>query len=383
MNALKKGVFFLLQSATIGLALAFIVVLFKPDWFAQRDGMPVRQARTLSDDERARSRLEVTSYADAVEKATPAVVNVHTAKRVARASNPLFDDPLYRRLFGDANVPQQERIETSLGSGVIISDRGYVLTNNHVIADAEAIQVALFDGRVAPARVVGSDPETDLALLFVDLKNLPAITIGDDTDLRVGDVVLAIGNPYGLGQTVTQGIVSATGRNYLGLNIFENFIQTDAAINPGNSGGALINAYGDLVGINTAFFTRAGGSQGIGFAIPVALARGVMEHLIEYGRVIRGWLGVTPAGGPAVGASGPIVGVVVGAVVPGSPAASAGLGVGDVITHLDGDPVLDGRDALNRVASMRPGTVVELEVLRDGRAMTIEATIGERKTVDG
>ncbi len=382
MNALQKSFFFLLKSATIGLALAFLVVLLKPDWFGPGgDAVPLDEAPRLSADQRQRARLEVTSYADAVDRATPAVVNVHTAKRVASNRNPLFDDPLYRRMFGDAIPPQQERIETSLGSGVIISDRGFVLTNNHVIAGAEAIQVALFDGRIAPARVVGSDPETDLALLRVDLDDLPAIAVGDAADLRVGDVVLAIGNPYGLGQTVTQGIVSATGRNYLGLNMFENFIQTDAAINPGNSGGALVNAYGDLIGINTAFFTRAGGSQGIGFAIPVDLARGVMDHLVRYGRVIRGWLGVQP-GDLAPGRNGP-GGVVVAAVVPGSPAAAAGLRSGDVITHIDGEPVIDGRDALNRIAALRPGTTTRLGIDRDGASLSLDATIGERNGQGG
>jgi len=368
MTNLRRTLIFLLQSATIGLALAFIVVWLRPSWFLDAAGPG--------------GNGEVFSYATAVERAAPAVVNIHSNRRVTSARAPLFEDPLVERYFGDRSTPQSERIETSLGSGVLISTRGYILTNHHVIADAEAIQVALHDGRIASASVVGRDPDTDLALLHINLDDLPAIPIARGTDLRVGDVVLAIGNPFGIGQTVTQGIVSGTGRNYLGLNTFENFIQTDAAINPGNSGGALVNARGELIGINTAFYGQGGGSQGIGFAIPADLARGVMQQLVEHGRVIRGWLGVapqdmTPELASAVGLQS-ARGVLVTAVQLESPAASAGIRPGDVITAIDDVEVADGRDALNRIAAMRPGTVVRLALWRDGTLRETRATIGER-----
>jgi serine protease DegS len=322
---------------------------------------------------------ETGSFAQAVERAAPAVVNIHTDRRVARG--PMLEDPLLDRYFGD-QAPPSERIESSLGSGVLISDQGYVLTNNHVIAGADAIHVALLDGRVAPARVVGSDPETDLALLHIELRPLPSVPLGRTDALRVGDVVLAIGNPFGFGQTVTQGIVSATGRNYLGLATFENFIQTDAAINPGNSGGALINADGELVGINTAYYAQTGGSQGIGFAIPTDLARGVMDHLILHGRVIRGWLGVTPQDlTPELVDALQLPaghGVLVSAVQQGGPAGIAGLRPWDIIVEIDGQPVINSRHALNRIASMTPGSVADLSVWRDGTMIERQVTIGER-----
>jgi serine protease DegS len=232
------------------------------------------------------------SYATAVEAAAPAVVNIFTTKVVTQRVQPLFDDPLLQHFFGDRLAVPRKRLETSLGSGVVVSPQGYILTNHHVIVDADEILLAFPDGRTATATLVGSDPDTDLAILKVSLSGLPAITLGRSADLRVGDVVLAIGNPYGVGQTVTQGIVSAVGRTQLGINSIEDFIQTDAAINPGNSGGALVDAYGRLVGINTAIFSRSGGSQGIGFAIPVDLAKGVMRQIIETGHVTRRWLGI-------------------------------------------------------------------------------------------
>ena len=266
-----------------------------------------------------------------------------------------------------------------MGTGFFF-EPGLVLTNHHVIAGASGVQVTLADGRVATADVIGTDAETDLALLEIAADALPSVDLARIADVRVGDVVLAIGNPYGFGQTVTQGIVSATGRNYLGLNTFENFIQTDAAINPGNSGGALVNARGELVGINTAFY---GGSQGIGFAIPADLARGVMADLLEHGRVLRGFLGVEPQDltqAERVGLPGGR-GVLVAGVYRSSPAATAGVRPGDVITHIDGVAVADSRDALNRIAALRPGTAVELEVVRDGAVLTLAATVGERATL--
>ena len=345
---------FAVQAVTVGLALAFIVVWWRPDLFARGEAG------------------DVASYAEAVARAAPAVVNIHTARRVAVAS-PLLDDPFDL-------LPAPGRIETSLGSGVIVDPRGYILTNHHVIADADGVQVALADGRVVVAELVGTDPETDLALLRVAAAPLPAIDLARVSDLRVGDVVLAIGNPYGFGQTVTQGIVSATGRNHLGLNTFENFIQTDAAINPGSSGGALVNARGELVGINSVFY---GGSQGIGFAIPADLARGVMTHLLEHGRVLRGFLGVEPQDLTAAERLGlpDAGGVLVAGVYRGSPAADAGIRPGDVITRIDDAPVGDARDALNRIARLAPGTEITLEIVRDGERSQLAVVVGERASL--
>ncbi|WP_134605981.1 Do family serine endopeptidase AlgW, partial [Pseudomonas aeruginosa] len=274
------------------------------------------------------------SYANAVSRAAPAVANLYTTKMVSKPSHPLFDDPMFRRFFGD-NLPQQKRMESSLGSAVIMSAEGYLLTNNHVTAGADQIIVALRDGRETIAQLVGSDPETDLAVLKIDLKNLPAMTLGRSDGIRTGDVCLAIGNPFGVGQTVTMGIISATGRNQLGLNTYEDFIQTDAAINPGNSGGALVDAAGNLIGINTAIFSKSGGSQGIGFAIPTKLALEVMQSIIEHGQVIRGWLGVevkalTPELAESLGL-GETAGIVVAGVYRDGPAARGGLLPGDVI----------------------------------------------------
>lgn len=363
METLRKPLWFLLQSVTLGLALAFVVVWLRPDWFNGTAGP------------------DTVSYADAVAAAAPAVVNIHTNRRVANRTPGLLGDPATDQFFGDRSPT--ERIETSLGSGVLISDRGYVLTNHHVISAADEIQVALLDGRVAAATVVGTDPETDLALLHIELQPLPSLPPSGAAPLRVGDVVLAIGNPFGIGQTVTQGIVSATGRNYLGLATFENFIQTDAAINPGNSGGALVNARGELVGINTAFYSQAGGTaQGIGFAIPADLARGVMDQLVRHGRVIRGWLGVLPQD-----LTPELVeilqlpqgsGILVSAVQMDSPAAHAGLRAGDIIVALDDEVVADGRDALNRIAARAPGTRVRMRVWRNDEMLEMEAEIGER-----
>ena len=232
------------------------------------------------------------SYADAVALASPAVVNIYTQTIVQQEVHPLFDDPFFRNFFDADSIPQQERIQSSLGSGVILSPQGYIVTNNHVITGADSIVVALKDGRESIAEVIGTDPETDLAVLKVSMSELPSIAILESDKSRVGDVVLAIGNPFGVGQTVTMGIISATGRHSLGINTYEDFIQTDAAINPGNSGGALIDAYGNLIGINTAIFSKSGGSQGIGFAIPSNLTKQVMKDLIKHGRVVRGWLGI-------------------------------------------------------------------------------------------
>ncbi|MNQ51389.1 putative periplasmic serine endoprotease DegP-like precursor [compost metagenome] len=277
-------------------------------------------------------------------------------------------------------------MESSLGSAVIMSPKGYLLTNNHVTAGADQIIVALKDGRETLARVIGSDPETDLAVLKIDLTDLPAITLGRSDNIRIGDVTLAIGNPFGVGQTVTMGIISATGRNQLGLNTYEDFIQTDAAINPGNSGGALIDAHGNLIGINTAIFSRSGGSQGIGFAIPTKLAQEVMEAIIAHGQVIRGWLGLevqplTAELAESIGLQGGQSGIIVAGIYRDSPALRAGLQPGDVILAIDGEPASDGRRAMNQVARKRPGERIRIEVMRGGETQQLSAEVGLRPAV--
>ena len=321
------------------------------------------------------------TYADAVVVAAPAVVNLYTTKVINKPAHPLFEDPQFRRYFGD-NGPKQRRMESSLGSGVIMSPEGYILTNNHVTTGADQIVVALRDGRETLARVVGSDPETDLAVLKIDLKSLPSITLGRSDGLRVGDVALAIGNPFGVGQTVTMGIISATGRNQLGLNSYEDFIQTDAAINPGNSGGALVDANGNLTGINTAIFSKSGGSQGIGFAIPVKLAMEVMKSIIEHGQVIRGWLGIevqplTKELAESFGLTGR-PGIVVAGIFRDGPAQKAGLQLGDVILSIDGEPAGDGRKSMNQVARIKPTDKVAIQVMRNGKELKLMTEIGLR-----
>ena len=304
------------------------------------------------------------SYSSAVKKATPAVVNISTKTVIKREGGPVQVPP---HLQGRKN-----KIETSLGSGVIVNPNGFILTNNHVIQGAERIIVALRDGREVSATVVGIDPETDLAVLKVSMNDLPYIHLADSTKAEIGDVVLAIGNPFGLGQTVTMGIISATGRNDLQLNTYEDFIQTDAAINIGNSGGALVNAYGDLIGISTLLFSRGGGNEGIGFAIPSNMARFVMSSIIQYGRVIRGWLGIEsqPLNSHLADAYGVSVnaGILISGVYERGPADQAGLRRGDILTGINGDATSDGRRVMNRVAQEPPGSEVTLEILRNGKS---------------
>ncbi|MDQ2069527.1 trypsin-like peptidase domain-containing protein [Natronospira bacteriovora] len=353
---------FLAKSVVVGLAAAFVVVYFRPELLTQRQA--------------------VDSYAAAVERSTPSVVNVHTARRVEDSPSTMLSEPFWQRFFGDAPGLHRERIESSLGSGVIVSPEGHILTSNHVIEGADEIRVALHDGRVSSAEIVGTDPETDLALLKIDASNLPVIAFGRSERLRVGDVTLAIGNPVGLGQSVSQGIVSATGRSQLGITLFENFIQTDAAINIGNSGGALVDSRGRLIGINTAMLSGENGGGGIGFAIPVNLARGVMEQIIEHGRVIRGYLGIAPQTlspelAESFGLEAP-AGVVVTNVQRASPADQAGIRPGDIVTHINGRPILDDYDALNKVASLQPGELAEVRLIRDEQTLTVHALIAER-----
>ncbi len=379
---LRQNLSYLARAIVLGLAIAFVVTYFWPE-IAKREA-PTVEIRQTTPEAAKRPAGGPYSYAVAVDRASPAVVNINTAKVVTVRPHPFFDDPVFRQFFGNADdlITPRKRVETSLGSGVIMSEQGYILTNHHVIQGADAIQVSLQDGRMVQAKVVGSDPETDIAVLKIDLKKLPVITLGHSDHLRVGDVVLAIGNPFGVGQTVTMGIVSATGRNKLGINTFENFIQTDAAINPGNSGGALIDAEGNLVGINTAIFSRSGGYQGIGFAIPTSLAEDIMEDILQHGRPVRGWLGieaqaVTPQIARALELNN-TEGVVVVGVVRGGPAHRAGMQAGDIIVSIDGKKITEAREALIAISGRKPGNRVKLEVLRNGKSLTLEATAIER-----
>ncbi|MCR4301211.1 MAG: Do family serine endopeptidase [Sulfuricaulis sp.] len=383
----RQTLTYFVQAVVLGLAIAFVVMYLWPEIGGQE--APMVEIRQTAPEPAKHPVGGPYSYARAVDRSSPAVVNINTAKIVTVRPHPFFDDPVFRQFFGGADnlITPRKRVETSLGSGVIMSAQGFILTNHHVIRGADAIQVSLQDGRMVPAKVVGSDPETDIAVLKIDLKKLPVISLGHSDRLRVGDVVLAIGNPFGVGQAVTMGIVSATGRNKLGINTFENFIQTDAAINPGNSGGALIDAEGNLVGINTAIFSRSGGNQGIGFAIPTSLAQNVMQEIIEHGRPLRGWLGIeaqviTPqiAGALELKES---KGVVVVGVVRGGPAHQAGLQPGDVLVSIDGKKISETREALLNISGHKPGSTVKLEILREGKSMMLQATATERPTQSG
>ncbi len=375
----RKLLPFFVQGIMIGLVIGFIFYFFAmPSATRQPPVVEIKESRHAT----VVSTDGPASYANAVEIAAPSVVNIHTTKLVGGRKHPLFNDPAFRRFFDDQQQIPNQRRDNSLGSGVIISEQGYILTNNHVIAGADEIQVALTDGRQAAAQVVGSDPETDVAVLKITLANLPSITFGQSDVLRVGDVVLAIGNPFGVGQTVTQGIVSATERSHLGISTFENFIQTDAAINPGNSGGALINAAGELVGINTAIYSRSGGSQGVGFAIPASLVKSVMKQILEFGHAVRGWLGIeiqtiSLALAESFGLS-ETRGIIIAGVMPKGPADHAGLKTGDIILQINDQAITDGTDALNHIAQTAPGNKIQLSGIRQGQPLTITATTSSR-----
>jgi serine protease DegQ len=369
------------QTVTVGLAIWFIVASLKPEWASGLIGgsRSVRVASSVPMTEAPANEVPPqVSYRDAAKRAMPAVVNIFTTKGARQPKTPFLDDPLFRRFFGD----QQEDRQFSLGSGVVVSPEGYVLTNNHVIETADEIEVALADGRKAVAKVVGTDPETDLAVVKINLQNLPAITLGHADQAKVGDVVLAIGNPFGVGQTVTMGIISALGRNHLGINTFENFIQTDAAINPGNSGGALIDANGNLLGINTAIYSRSGGSLGIGFAIPVTTVKTVMESIISTGQVVRGWIGVEPQDiTPELAESFGLTkksGAIIAGVLRGGPADKAGIRPGDILVEVEGKPVSDTTDMLNLIAQLTPGNKAKMTVLRKTQESVIDVLVGKR-----
>ncbi|MDO9226010.1 MAG: Do family serine endopeptidase [Pseudomonadota bacterium] len=325
----------------------------------------------------------VSSYADAAAKSRPSVVNIFTSKEVRARRNPFMDDPVFRRFFGDRfNAENRPQRVSNLGSGVIVSADGYILTNHHVVEAADEIQVALPDGKTLPAKVVGTDPETDVAVLKVQHAQLPAITFAKQDGISVGDVVLAIGNPFGVGQTVTMGIVSALGRSHLGINTFENYIQTDAAINPGNSGGALVDAAGNLVGVNTAIFSRSGGSLGIGFAIPVSIVRQVMDQIIAHGGVTRGWVGIEVQEiNPEIAESFGLKstdGALIAGVLRGGPADRAGIHPGDVLVAVNGKPVTDSVSLLNLIAALPPGKTALLRLIREQKELQATATVEKR-----
>lgn len=358
----KKISSFLLESVAVGVTAALLLWIFLPG--LQDKTKPVKENQLDRPLKSAQGQGQHASFRDAVAIAAPAVVNIYTAKNGLMGASP-----------------------SSLGSGVIIDSKGYILTNFHVVKDADKIAIALSDGRNAEAELVGRDSESDLAVIKINLGNVPSIRWGDPKDIHVGDVVLAIGNPFGVGQTVTMGIVSGTGRDKLGINTFENFIQTDAAINPGNSGGALINTSGELVGINTAIFSQSGGSEGIGFAIPVELAKAMFNQIVQHGRVLRGWVGVaiqnlTEELADSFGLSVK-TGVVITGIVVGGPAHQANLQVGDVITDINGQVVENGRAALNRIAEQQPGSSVDLTIIRPGqKAKKYQIKVSERPPQD-
>ncbi len=366
------------QTVTVALAVLFVVGTLKPEWLNRAPTVVALHEATTSSEE---SGQPASSYRDAARKALPAVVHIYTTQEIKSQRHPLLDDPIFRHFFGDRfdNRPQRN---SGLGSGVIVSPNGYILTNFHVVEAADDIQVALNDGRTHKAKVIGSDPESDLAVLQIKVEKLPAITFGQLENLRVGDVVLAIGNPFGVGQTVTMGIVSALGRSHLGINTFENFIQTDAAINPGNSGGALVDANGNLVGINTAIYSRTGGSLGIGFAIPVSSAKSIMEQIIQNGSVIRGWIGVeaqeiTQELAESFGLPD-VEGALIAGVVRGSPADSAGIRPGDVLLAVNGKGVKDPQVMLDLIAALKPDDKAAFRLRRDKGIVEVQVKIGKR-----
>ena len=380
---------FITVSAIVGLAAAFVVVMLRPELIARHAPAPAAQPAPAGPPPAAvpaeptpapvvETPRATNSYAQAVERAAPAVVNIYTARLVTERIQP----NAIEELFGDARPRYRQRLEQSLGSGVIVDAAAHVITNHHVIASVDLIRAQLADGRVADARIVGRDPETDLAILQLDLKkDVPVMPLGNSDRVRVGDIVLAIGNPVGLSQTVTQGIVSATGRGQLGVATFENFIQTDAPINVGNSGGALINASGELIGINTAVLAKNLGVEGIGFAIPVNLVGGVMREILTKGRVVRGWIGIVPADIDQIEARRfnlPQAGVVVAKLYVGSPAAAAGMEPRDIILTVNGAKVTSAQDTLTRIANAKPGTKVKITGLRGPEKFSSEVEVTER-----
>lgn len=374
------------QSVTACLGILFVLRLFYPQLLiTTQEPITIKQvganlkASTVSPKTSSKG-----SYSDAAKKAMPAVVNIFTSsqKTAVNPQQQYKDDPLFRHFFGDQLDNEDEQPDSSLGSGVIVSEQGLILTNDHVVASADEIEILLSDGRKLPAKVVGTDPETDLAVIKVEADKLPSITFAATDKLDVGDVVLAIGNPFGVGQTVTQGIVSALGRNHLGINTFENFIQTDASINPGNSGGALIDTEGNLVGINSAIYSRSGGSMGIGFAIPASLAKQVMEQIALSGSVTRGWIGIEAQDiTPELAESfklDKVQGSLIAGVLRDSPADLAGIRSGDVLLAINNREVTDSNSMLNIIAVLKPNEKAVLTLARNQKNIKVEVVIGKR-----
>jgi serine protease DegQ len=367
------------QVVTVLVAIWFVVMTLKPEWIHQRASVATNGVTLIEAAPNPSGAPMPGSYSPAAKLASPAVVSIATTQ-VNAPAHPFQNDPWFRFFYGDR---EDEAPQQGLGSGVIVSPEGYILTNNHVIEGAAEIQVTLSDSRRTIAQVIGADPDTDLAILRIDLERLPVITLGNSDTAQVGDRVLAIGNPFGVGQTVTSGIVSALGRNQLGINTFENFIQTDAAINPGNSGGALVDVNGNLIGINTAIFSRSGGSMGIGFAIPVSTARQVLEGIVRDGQVVRGWVGIEPVELTAelaetFGLPKQSEGVIVTGVLQNGPAANAGLRSGDLLLKVAGQPVKNVGELLTQIASLTPGKAAKLEVMRRNQTLTLDVTPAQR-----
>ncbi len=374
------------QAVTLCLAALFVVRIYIPDFpnhFAEnKTPILIKEVQKTNNDP---ATSTVGTYSTAVNKAMPSVVNIYTSKKISvNPHQKYLDDPVFRQFFGDQldDLETQAQPENSLGSGVIVSEDGLILTNHHVIAAADEIEIALSDGRKLSAKVVGTDPETDLALIKVEEKSLPAITFASADMLHIGDIVLAIGNPFGVGQTVTQGIVSALGRNHLGINTFENFIQTDASINPGNSGGALVDINGDLVGINSAIYSRNGGSMGIGFAIPISIAKQVLEQIATNGNVTRGWIGIEAQDlSPELAESFKLTsgqGALIAGVLRNSPADKAGLKAGDILLEIDNKPVFDSASMLNLIAVLKPNQKTNIKIVRAEKPLMIAINVGTR-----
>ncbi|MGP1425593.1 MAG: S1C family serine protease [Ottowia sp.] len=375
---MKKLWLFFSQAVTVFVAAWFVIATLQPQWLAAPAPPPAVSAPLVLPAPQVSAAAQPSSLAAAVRRAAPAVVSINTS-RITR--HPFADDPWFRLFFGQ----QGSQSQSGLGSGVIMSADGYVLTNNHVVQEADHIEAVLADGRRASARVIGADPESDLAVLKIDLPDLPVMTPSDSDRIEVGDRVLAIGNPFGVGQTVTSGIVSALGRDQLGINTFENFIQTDAAINPGNSGGALTDEQGRLLGINTAIYSRSGGSLGIGFAIPVNVARQALQDIVQNGRVVRGWIGVestalTPELAENLGAAS-AQGVIITGVLNGGPAARAGMRPGDVVTLINGRPIRTVAELRAGITALRPGTAATFTALRQGQNVEMQLVPGQRPSV--
>ena len=374
------------QAVTVCLAILFVVSTLRPQWVGPQVVALPEAGVAPAPIAIPGGAVNVTSYASAVALAAPSVVNVYTTKTVNLPSTPLPGDPILRQYLGQMPDAPRHHSSTSLGSGVIINAEGYVLTNYHVVEAADSIEVALADGRALTAKVVGADPETDLAVLKLPETDapLPLATLARNRESRVGDVVLAIGNPFGVGQTTTQGIISALGRNRLGINTYENFIQTDAAINPGNSGGALVDTQGRVIGINTAIYSPSGGSLGIGFAIPIDAAHSIMEEIVANGSVKRGWLGVEPQDITAeLMRSFKLAdrqGVIIAGVIREGPAGRAGVRVGDIVIAIENTRVRDTTSMLSMIAALPPGYTAELAVIRAGKERTIRVKVGTRPT---